>query len=86
MSSNTSTHTRPAPPAAALLQVPRYTGIANCFVRVSSEQGVASFWRGNLANVIRYFPTQVCEMIGPCKGTGDWAEEYCILRACGSGY
>jgi len=22
------------------------------------EQGFASFWRGNLANVIRYFPTQ----------------------------
>jgi len=36
----------------------RYTGIANCFVRVSKEQGFASLWRGNLANVIRYFPTQ----------------------------
>ena len=33
-------------------------GIANCFSRVSAEQGVLSFWRGNLANVIRYFPTQ----------------------------
>lgn len=30
----------------------------NCFARVSAEQGVLSFWRGNLANVIRYFPTQ----------------------------
>eukprot|EP00887_Chlorella_sp_A99_P002419 scaffold10.g2419.t1 len=39
-------------------EVPRYTGIVNCFTRVSAEQGVASFWRGNLANVIRYFPTQ----------------------------
>jgi solute carrier family 25 (adenine nucleotide translocator) protein 4/5/6/31 len=38
--------------------VPRYTGIANCFTRVTAEQGFASFWRGNLANVIRYFPTQ----------------------------
>jgi len=36
----------------------RYTGIANCFVRVSREQGFLSLWRGNLANVIRYFPTQ----------------------------
>ena len=27
-------------------------------MRVSAEQGVASFWRGNMANVIRYFPTQ----------------------------
>jgi len=25
---------------------------------VNKEQGFASFWRGNLANVIRYFPTQ----------------------------
>jgi solute carrier family 25 (adenine nucleotide translocator) protein 4/5/6/31 len=39
-------------------EVPRYTGIVNCFSRVAAEQGVASFWRGNLANVIRYFPTQ----------------------------
>jgi len=28
------------------------------FVRVPKEQGVASFWRGNFANVLRYFPTQ----------------------------
>lgn len=39
-------------------EIPRYTGIINCFTRVSAEQGVASFWRGNLANVVRYFPTQ----------------------------
>ncbi|CAK4066856.1 unnamed protein product [Aphanomyces euteiches] len=35
-----------------------YAGIINCFRRVAKEQGVASFWRGNLTNVIRYFPTQ----------------------------
>lgn len=35
-----------------------YTGIVDVFVRVPKEQGVASFWRGNFANVIRYFPTQ----------------------------
>lgn len=39
-------------------EIPRYTGIGNCFTRVAAEQGVASFWRGNLANVVRYFPTQ----------------------------
>lgn len=39
-------------------EIPRYTGIGNCFTRVSAEQGFISFWRGNLANVIRYFPTQ----------------------------
>lgn len=34
------------------------SGIIDCFVRIPKEQGVAAFWRGNLANVIRYFPTQ----------------------------
>jgi len=36
----------------------KYTGIINCFVRVTREEGIVHFWRGNLANVIRYFPTQ----------------------------
>ncbi|VDN25675.1 unnamed protein product [Gongylonema pulchrum] len=36
----------------------RYKGIIDVFKRVPKEQGFASFWRGNLANVIRYFPTQ----------------------------
>jgi solute carrier family 25 (adenine nucleotide translocator) protein 4/5/6/31 len=35
-----------------------YKGIGDCFVRVTREEGVVSLWRGNLANVIRYFPTQ----------------------------
>jgi len=35
-----------------------YKGIIDCFVRIPKEQGFAAFWRGNLANVIRYFPTQ----------------------------
>lgn len=39
-------------------KVARYTGIINCFTRVSAEQGVTSLWRGNMANVVRYFPTQ----------------------------
>ncbi|XP_077982615.1 ADP/ATP translocase 3-like [Glandiceps talaboti] len=36
----------------------KYKGIVDCFVRVTKEQGFSSLWRGNLANVIRYFPTQ----------------------------
>merc|ERR1712183_292945 len=35
-----------------------YKGIVDCFVRIPKEQGFFSLWRGNLANVIRYFPTQ----------------------------
>lgn len=33
-------------------------GIVDCFVRIPKEQGVFAYWRGNMANVIRYFPTQ----------------------------
>ncbi|XP_055331948.1 ADP/ATP translocase 2-like [Paramacrobiotus metropolitanus] len=36
----------------------QYKGIVDAFVRIPREQGLLSFWRGNLANVIRYFPTQ----------------------------
>lgn len=36
----------------------QYKGIIDCFVRIPKEQGFVSLWRGNLANVIRYFPTQ----------------------------
>ncbi|KAK4877249.1 hypothetical protein RN001_009755 [Aquatica leii] len=36
----------------------RYKGMIDCFIRIPKEQGFSSFWRGNLANVIRYFPTQ----------------------------
>lgn len=35
-----------------------YAGIVDCFARVSAEEGVGALWRGNLANVLRYFPTQ----------------------------
>merc|ERR1711939_187642 len=35
-----------------------YDGIAECFKRTTAQEGVASLWRGNTANVIRYFPTQ----------------------------
>jgi solute carrier family 25 (adenine nucleotide translocator) protein 4/5/6/31 len=35
-----------------------YGGIGECFSRVIKDEGVIALWRGNLANVIRYFPTQ----------------------------
>ncbi|EPR56970.1 ADP/ATP translocase [Toxoplasma gondii ME49] len=39
-------------------QIKKYEGLKDCFVRVHREQGLYSFWRGNWANVVRYFPTQ----------------------------
>lgn len=50
--------TQDANPRIMSGEIARYTGVVNCFTRVSAEQGVVSLWRGNLANVIRYFPTQ----------------------------
>merc|ERR1711872_862983 len=41
-----------------LTEAQKYKGIVDCFVRIPKEQGFGAFWRGNLANVIRYFPTQ----------------------------
>jgi solute carrier family 25 (adenine nucleotide translocator) protein 4/5/6/31 len=50
--------TQDANPKIKSGEVKRYTGISDCFVRVYREQGLGAFWRGNLTNVIRYFPTQ----------------------------
>lgn len=36
----------------------KYDGIVDCFKRTTADEGVMSLWRGNTANVIRYFPTQ----------------------------
>eukprot|EP00043_Microstomoeca_roanoka_P026480 m.11714 g.11714 ORF g.11714 m.11714 type:complete len:321 (+) comp6638_c1_seq1:342-1304(+) len=35
-----------------------YNGVGDCFARVIQAEGVGSLWRGNAANVLRYFPTQ----------------------------
>jgi len=35
-----------------------YNGVLDCGRRIVAEEGVLPFWRGNLANCLRYFPTQ----------------------------
>jgi len=35
-----------------------YAGIGDCFGRIIKNEGIPSLWRGNTANVLRYFPTQ----------------------------
>merc|ERR1712079_948825 len=35
-----------------------YKGVMDCTARTMKSEGLTSFWRGNMANVIRYFPTQ----------------------------
>jgi len=54
--------TQDANPKIISGEVPRYTGILNCFTRVRAEQGMGAFWRGNFTNCIRYFPTQACNL------------------------
>lgn len=35
-----------------------YKGVVDCTVRTFKTEGFLPFWRGNLANCLRYFPTQ----------------------------
>jgi len=35
-----------------------YKGVVDCTVRTFKSEGLIPFWRGNLANCLRYFPTQ----------------------------
>ncbi|WVR06360.1 ADP,ATP carrier protein, mitochondrial [Kwoniella sp. DSM 27419] len=39
-----------------------YKGIGDCFSRTVQAEGVVSLWRGNVANVLRYFPTQALNL------------------------
>lgn len=35
-----------------------YAGVIDCTARTFRNEGIIPFWRGNMANCIRYFPTQ----------------------------
>merc|ERR1712033_63411 len=35
-----------------------YKGVVDCVQKTLKSEGVLPFWRGNLTNVLRYFPTQ----------------------------
>lgn len=35
-----------------------YKGVVDCTARTFANEGLYPFWRGNLANCLRYFPTQ----------------------------
>jgi solute carrier family 25 (adenine nucleotide translocator) protein 4/5/6/31 len=59
-----------------------YSGIMDCFSRVIKSEGFGSLWRGNVANVLRYFPTQALNlafkdkikaMFNQKKSEGYWA-------------
>uniref|UniRef100_A0A060TC28 ADP/ATP translocase n=1 Tax=Blastobotrys adeninivorans TaxID=409370 RepID=A0A060TC28_BLAAD len=59
----------------------KYDGILDAFKRTAADEGIVSFWRGNTANVIRYFPTQALnfafkdkfkKMFGFKKSEGYW--------------
>jgi solute carrier family 25 (adenine nucleotide translocator) protein 4/5/6/31 len=39
-----------------------YSGVLDCFRRTIAEEGVIALWRGNWANVLRYFPTQALNL------------------------
>ena len=35
-----------------------YNGVKDCVSRTLKHEGLVSFWRGNFASVVRYFPQQ----------------------------
>jgi len=39
-----------------------YKGVIDCFSKVIRQEGFINLWRGNLANVLRYFPTQALNL------------------------
>jgi solute carrier family 25 (adenine nucleotide translocator) protein 4/5/6/31 len=39
-----------------------YSGVGDCFARTVKDEGFMSLWRGNVANVLRYFPTQALNL------------------------
>jgi len=41
-----------------ITQGTKYKGFGDCLIRCIREEGTISLWRGNWANVLRYFPTQ----------------------------
>merc|ERR1712223_1997159 len=54
--------TQDANPKIRSGEVPRYTDIADCGMRIYKEQGMKRFWDGNFTNCIRYFPTQALNL------------------------
>lgn len=45
----------------------QYKGIIDCFSRITKEQGIGSFWRGNLATLLKYVPLQILNFTAYAK-------------------
>jgi solute carrier family 25 (adenine nucleotide translocator) protein 4/5/6/31 len=43
--------------AQTYLAQQRYSGLVDCLVKIKSEQGILSLWRGNSASIARCFPS-----------------------------
>ena len=73
------------------LTVP-YKGSMDCFARVYKEGGLQTFWKGNLINCIRYFPTQALNFafkdhfkkLFPTKASDSFAKKFIYNILSGS--
>uniref|UniRef100_H2YEW9 ADP/ATP translocase n=1 Tax=Ciona savignyi TaxID=51511 RepID=H2YEW9_CIOSA len=70
----------------------QYKGIIDCLVRLPKEQGVLSYWRGNLTNVYRYFFAQALNFafrdlykgyIGPSTKDNNFWRVFGLNMLCG---
>jgi|TARA_B110000208_G_scaffold183328_1_gene235924 solute carrier family 25 (adenine nucleotide translocator) protein 4/5/6/31 len=62
-----------------------YTGIMDAATRIPAEQGIASFWRGNLANCVRYFPTQALNFAFKSKYKAFYKKQLGITKKSSKG-
>jgi solute carrier family 25 (adenine nucleotide translocator) protein 4/5/6/31 len=51
-------NTRDANPDVVSGKLERFKGVRHCITCTRAEQGITSFWRGNLVNCVRYAPQQ----------------------------
>ncbi|GMT06107.1 hypothetical protein PENTCL1PPCAC_28281, partial [Pristionchus entomophagus] len=45
------------------IAISKYNGMADCFSRITSDQGVLSLWRGNGASVLKCIPTHTLNFL-----------------------
>jgi hypothetical protein len=62
-----------------------FSGVRDCVTRTLTNEGVLSFWRGNFASVLRYFPQQALNFafkdqiqtifkVKPCESLTYWVK------------
>ena len=57
-----------------------YSGARDCISKTFQHEGLWSFWRGNLASVIRYFPQQALNFAFKDQVNGKISQDHDLLN------